>query len=319
MAINRRQFFAGGVSMLAAGCVHGRGSGMLPSARCEWALAPHNRLRLASPVLKAPLKVWVAGDTHLGLHDQRDDQYADFYRRMAQWPGDTQAFERMLKEAKSANVDLLLLVGDQISFPSLANVEFLKSALDAGGVPWMYVAGNHDWHFEGDEGSDSEQRARWIPRRLSSLYPEGADPLCHSRVVKGVRFVMIDDSDYLITREQLAFWKGEVEKGDPVVLAMHIPIWTEGWDRRSCLGSREWGAAIDRYWEIERRHRWPAQATPETFAFVESVLSAPNLLGVFTGHIHSFMAARRNGRNMFSVPENRKGDRLEVVFSHVGG
>ena len=312
MAINRRQFFTGGVSALAAGCMHGGRNGALPSARCEWALAPHNRLHMTCPALETPLRFWVAGDTHLALHDQRDDQYADFYRRMAQWPGDTQAFVRMLGEAKKAQVDLLLLVGDQISFPTLANVEFLERALASGGVPWMYVAGNHDWHFEGDAGRDPEQRARWIPRRLSALYPKTANPLCHSRVVKGVRFVMIDDSDYLITREQLEFWENEVAKGDPVVLAMHIPIWTEGWDRRDCLGCRAWGAAIDRYWEIERRHRWPEKATPETFAFVESVLTAPNLIGVFTGHIHAFMAAKCRGVDMFSVPENRKGNRLEV-------
>jgi len=256
----------------------------------------------------------VAGDTHLGLHDGRDDAFADNYRRMAQWPGDTAAFEKMLAEAKAADVDLLVLVGDQISFPTLANVDFLKGALEKGGVPWLYVAGNHDWHFEGDSGSDAEQRTRWIPRRLASLYPAGANPLCHSRVVKGVRFVTIDDSDYLITREQLDFWRGEVAKGDPTVLAMHIPIWVEGWHNQSTLGAPDWGAGIDRYWQIERRQRWPERATPETAAFREAVLNAPNLVGVFTGHIHQFMAANVRGRNMFSVPDNRKGARLEVTL-----
>lgn len=310
MRLNRREFFAGGGAMLAAGCVSCRSAYEVGGK--EWSLDGRLRLRMKCPGLAEPVKAWVAGDTHLALHDGRDDAYAGNYRRMAQWPGDTAAFEKMLAEAKTAGIDLLVLAGDIISFPTLANVEFVKRTLDESGVPWIYTAGNHDWHFEGDPGSSPEQRVRWIGKRLSGLYPADANPLCHSRVVKGVRFVMIDDSDYLMTREQVDFWKAEASRGDPIVLSMHIPIWTEGWSKRSCLGCPEWGAAIDPYWEVERRERWPAKATPETFEFVDAVLSTPNLMAVMTGHIHSFMAARVRGQDMFSVPANSKGDRLEL-------
>lgn len=312
MNLNRREFFTGSGALLAAGCTLRCKGGA--ESRKEWALGPKGRLRLECPGIASPLKVWVVGDTHLALHDSRDDEHADFYRRMAQYPGDGNAFRKMLAEAKQANVDLLLLAGDNISFPTLANVDFVRQALDESGIPWLYTCGNHDWHFEGDSGSGPEQRDRWIAKRLSGLYPEGADPLCHSKVVKGVRFVMIDDSDYLMTRKQVDFWRTEAAKGDPIVLTMHIPIWTEGWEKNGCLGCPEWGAAIDPYWEIERRERWPEKATPETFEFVEAVLSTPNLLAVFTGHIHTLMAARVRGQNMFSVPANRKGERLEVAI-----
>lgn len=306
---NRREFFAS-VAMLAAGCGSSRAVGAMNAA--EWSLDDKLRLRMKCLMLAEPIKVWVVGDTHLGLHDGRDDAYTANYRRMAQWPGDPEAFAKMLSDAKSAGVDLLVLVGDIISFPTLANVEFVKRMLDECGVPWLYTAGNHDWHFEGDSGSGAEQRSRWIEKRLTGLYPKGVNPLCYSHVVKGVRFVMIDDSDYLMTREQVKFWNAEASHGDPIVLSMHIPIWTEGWDKRSCLGCPEWGAAIDPYWEIEQRERWPEKATPETFGFVDAVLSTPNLVAVMTGHIHSFMAARVRGQNMFSVPANRNGSRLEL-------
>ena len=310
MNLNRREFFAGGGAMLAAGCAPSCTVGAVRTT--QWALDGKLRLRMKCPFLAEPVKVWVAGDTHLGLHDERDDAYAANYRRMAQWPGDSEAFAKMLADAKSNQIDLLVLVGDIISFPKLANVEFVKRTLDESGVPWLYTAGNHDWHFEGDAGSDAEQRDRWIGRRLTGLYPKGANPLCHSCAVKGARFVMIDDSDYLMTREQVEFWNAEASRGEPIVLSMHIPIWTEGWNRRSSLGCPEWGAAIDPYWEIEQRERWPEKATPETFEFVDAVLSTPNLVAVMTGHIHSFMAACVNGANMFSVPSNRNGVRLEL-------
>ena len=310
MRMNRREFFAGGGAMLAAGCAPC--GDVRRAGGKEWALDDGFRLRMGCPGLSGPVKAWVAGDTHLALRDGRDDAYAGNCSRMAQWPGDAAAFGKMLAEAKAAKVDLLVLAGDTVSFPTLANVEFVRRALDESGVPWVYTAGNHDWHFEGDSGSDGEQRARWIGRRLSGLYPADANPLCHSRVVKGVRFVMIDDSDYLVTREQVDFWKAEASRGEPIVLVMHIPIWTEGWSKQFCLGCPEWGAAIDPYWEIERRERWPAKATPETFEFVDAVLSTPNLVAVLTGHIHSFMAARVRGQNMFSVPANGNGVRLEL-------
>lgn len=310
--MNRREFLTGGGLALATGCVAPRTKEMI---RCdEWSLAPGPVLNFSCRDLAEPLNVWVIGDSHLALHDERDDAHADFYARMARCPGDPQAFVKTLEKAKKANADLVLLVGDIISFPTLANVEFIRKSLDESGVRWAYVAGNHDWHFEGTPGTDEAQRALWISKRLSSLYPKGADPLCYSCVVKGVRFVMIDDSDYLITPSQLAFWQAEVEKGDPTVLVMHIPIWTKGWRESATLGHPSWGAAIDRYWQIERRQRWPEKATPETFAFVESVRRTPNLLGVLTGHIHSLMAARDSGQNFFSVPASRSGDHLRVLF-----
>jgi len=312
--MNRREFIACGGAALAVGMAEAAEPRVPAAYRGNWSLAPNNRLNLACPLLAGQVRFFVVGDSHLAMKDARDDAFADNYRRMAQWPGDSASFEQMLAQAKRNGVDLVLLVGDIMSFPSLANVEFVSQALEKAGVPWLYVAGNHDWHFEGDSGSDAEQRDRWIARRLTPFYAKGANPLCHSRVVKGVRFVMIDDSDYLITPEQLAFWKAELAKGDPTVLAMHVPVWTPGWDSRFCLGAPGWGAANDPYWQIERRQRWPEKATPETFEFVKSVFAAPNLVSVFTGHIHSLMAAQADGLPMFSTPQSRKGEHLDVCL-----
>ncbi len=304
-------------AVAAAGCKSAAGR----TADKEFVLSPDGR-RLVLPWsgLGEPLRVWVAGDTHFGMHDERDAQYADNYRRMS-WKPEGYAetvkarkalFEKMLADAKREKVDLLLLAGDIISFPSLANVEYVTGALRASGVEWMYVAGNHDWHFEGDSGGDLEQRDRWIDRRLRPFYPAGANPLMHSRVVKGVRFVVGDDSAYLIRREQLEFWKAEAAKGDPIALVMHIPLYAEGWGVLTCA-CPTWGAATDPFWEIERREKWRAEGpTPETFAFREAVLSTPNLVGVFTGHLHVPICAHLRGQNLFSVASNRDGRFLDV-------
>ena len=218
-----------------------------------------------------------------------------------------------MNRAREAQADIVLLVGDIISFPTLANIDHLRAELDRCGLPWLYVAGNHDWHFEGDSGSDIEQRARWAESRLKPFY-QGENPIMYSRVVKGVRMVMIDNSVYHVLPEQLAFWKQEAAKGDPIALFMHIPLWLEGWNITTC-GHPDWGAATDPYWEIERRERWAEKLMPSTYAFREAVINTPNLVGVFTGHKHKLMVGQSRNALFFSVPWNRDGSCMEVRLS----
>jgi len=313
--MNRREFMLGGLASAAGlvGCrmVPSGASVSLPAEKDYTLTAGDGRLWLSWSGLSAPVRFWVVGDTHLALHDARDAAFAGNYARMAQWPGERQAFEKMFAEAKRQQIDLLVLVGDILSFPTLANVEYVQRTLAASGVPWMYVAGNHDWHFEGDSGSDLDQRARWIEKRLTPLY-QGANPLMASRVVKGVRFVMIDNSLYHVLPEQLAFYEAEAAKGDPLCLCLHIPLWVPGWDERFTCGSPSWGTE-DPYWQIERRERWSERLTPSTYAFRDAVLATPNLVGVFAGHIHRLQTARCRGQNLFTVPGNTKGDYLDVM------
>lgn len=267
-------------------------------------------IRIPFPGVQGKLRVWVIGDTHFVLRDSRDDAYADNYRRMGQWGGDTTAFETLLAKAKAEKPDMLLLAGDIISFPTLANVEFVKARLDACGIPWFYTAGNHDWHFEGVPGSDLAQREEWTRKRLLPLH-QGANPFMSSRVVKGVRIVAIDNSAYHVLPEQVAFWKQEAAKGDPIALIMHVPFWHEGWSVTSCA-CPTWGAATDPYPDIERRERWAEKLMPSTFEFRQAVFSTPNLVGIFTGHHHRLQFARADGQNCFGTPEGRKGEHLEV-------
>lgn len=321
-SVSRREFFktAGFAAAAAAsGCVSGTrnssGSGRAPGAS-SFAYGKNDKLRITLPGLAEDVRVFVIGDSHLNLSDSRDDAYAGFYRRMSSNPCDTQTFENFLATVKKEKPDLLLLAGDIMSFPSLANVEYLKARLDETQTEWFYVSGNHDWHFEGVPGSDMAQREEWIAKRMLPLY-QGRDPLMSSRLVKGVRFVAIDNSVYHVTGRQLDFWNAEAAKGDPIVLFMHIPLYVEGWGLFTC-GNPQWGAAVDPYWEIERREKWAESLMPSTFAFREAVLSTPNLAAVFSGHIHHTMSAVENGKFMISVQDNRKGMYVDVRFTGAG-
>lgn len=311
--MNRREFLKGAALVGTVGSLPCAGR-----AEPSCAVAPKNWsydgkvVRIPCPGVQGSLRAWVIGDTHFALRDARDDAYADYYRRMGQWCPKKEPFEKMLAKAQAEKPDVLLLVGDIISFPTLANIEYVKGRLDGCGVPWFYVAGNHDWHFEGVPGSDIAQRAEWTKRRLTPLY-QGADPLMASRVVKGVRIVAIDNSVYHVLPEQVAFWKAEAAKGDPIALMMHIPFWHPGWSVCTCA-CPTWGAATDPYPDIERRERWAERLLPSTFEFRDAVYSTPNLVGVFTGHEHCLQFACEAGQNFFTVPSNRNGDFLKVCL-----
>lgn len=308
MNINRRSFVSlAGLGL--AGCVTASRTFSTEVGR-TWVYDPHTGLHVTWPGLAQKLRVWVAGDTHFALRDSRDDAYADNYKRLVKWPATKPVWEKMLQKAKAAQIDLLVLVGDIMSFPSYANVDYIRQSLDASGLAWIYIAGNHDWHYEGVPGSDQAQRAQWIRARLAPLY-RGENPLMYSKVVKGVRFVMIDNSIYHILPEQLAFYRAEAAKGEPVALCMHIPLWAPGWDIFTS-GNPAWGAKTDPYWQIERRERWAERQSDETFAFREAVLNTPNLIGVFTGHQHNFMTASVRGQHFFSVARNQDGKYLDL-------
>lgn len=317
MELSRRSFL-GATGFTAAGSVLPGCASFPAHGACSFAYGPNGRMNLAVPGLREDARVFVIADSHFVMHDQRDDAYAGCYARMAgasnQDP--TQPFAATLAKAKKEKCDLILLAGDILSFPTLANVEHVRRELDACGIDWYYVAGNHDWHFEGTPGSSEQLRAEWATKRLAPLY-RGLDPFMSSRLVKGIRFVAIDNSIYHISEQQLEFWKAEAAKGDPMVLFMHIPLWAEGWGRigNYMSGSPGWGAAIDPFWQIERREKWAERQSPSTFAFREAVISTPNLVAVFSGHIHTFLAGCDCGKYLFTAPLNRNGDFLNVHFT----
>ena len=250
------------------------------------------KCRVISPLVREPVSFFLVGDTHLTLNDGRGDAFLDHTERMGGRRGtsasEVESFRTTLAAAKAAEADLVALVGDQLSFPSWAGVEFLRRELDAAGVPWLYTSGNHDWHFEGMPGTEEALRAKYEKEILAPLYPNARNPLCFTREIKGVRFVAIDDSTHVILPEQLDYWRQEVATGRPLVLLMHIPLYVPGYTvADAAVGHPEWGAKTDPYYRIERRPQWPEEGpSATTVAFREEVFAAPNLLGVFAGHEH---------------------------------
>lgn len=285
-----------------------------------------NKLQFFSEDVKEAVKIVHIADTHLFKDDERGVPYKMYSGRMAKAYNQTKhfktgettnpelAFEAALNFAKESKADLITLIGDIFSFPSEAAIEWVAAKLKEVNIPYIYVAGNHDWHYEGMEGTLEDLRDQWIKERLLPLY-QGKHPLMAAYEVKGIRFLAIDNSTYQINTEQLAFFKEQVSSGVPLVLLVHIPMYAPGKSISFGCGNPDWGASSDENFEIERRLRWPETGhSKTTFDFHKAVFSAPNLLGVFSGHIHRFSIESIKGKPQIVTDDNSSGGYLDVNF-----
>ena len=206
------------------------------------------------------------------------------------------------------------MVGDIFSFPSEAAIEWVQSKLNDTGIPYIYTAGNHDWHYEGMEGTLESLRDTWVEKRLKPLY-RGNNPLMAAYDIKGVRFLAIDNSTYQINKAQLAFFKEHVASGMPLVLLVHIPMYAPGKKIYFGCGNPNWGAATDGGFELERRPKWPEEGhTHTTFNFHKEVFNAPNLLGIFAGHTHNSSIEMIKGKPQIVSDDNASGGYLDINF-----
>ncbi|MEX0314471.1 MAG: metallophosphoesterase [Allomuricauda sp.] len=277
-------------------------------------------------VIQEIIKVVHIADTHLFKDDDRGIPYQAYSGRMAKAYNQTthfktqakthpeEAFEQALEFAKAVNADVITLVGDIFSFPSEAAIEWVLSKLEATGIPYIYTAGNHDWHYEGMEGTLESLRDTWIQKRLLPLY-QGNHPLMAAYDIKGIRFLAIDNSTYQINEEQLAFFREQVASGMPLVLLVHIPLYASGKNIYFGCGNPNWGAATDGNFEIERRPKWPETGhTQTTFKFHKEVFNAPNVMGIFAGHIHRNSLEMIKGKPQIVSDDNASGAYLDISF-----
>ena len=124
-----------------------------------------NRITIHTKSEVKETRIFHITDTHLSLDDERGVPFREFSGRMAGayaenahfQTGDNittkESFVKTLSIAKDEGADLIALTGDIFSFPSEAAVEWAHSMLMETEIPFVYIAGNHDWHYEGMKGS----------------------------------------------------------------------------------------------------------------------------------------------------------------------
>lgn len=327
MRLKRRAFLkSAGLTLVGAGLSHPSQAASQPfQERGIFSLTGH-KAQWCHPQIQRPTNVFFVSDTHLWNSDEREQPFSKYSGRMANAYHETrhfqtgdktspqEAFSATLKQAKAKGADLLILGGDIFSYPSEAAIEWALAQLADTAIPFVYTAGNHDWHYEGMPGSLAGLRHTWTDERLRPLYQHG-DPLMSTTDINGIRFLVLDNSTNEILPEQLAFFRQSVHTDMPVVLAMHIPLYVPGRSLGFGCGHPDWNAANDRNFEIERRERWPIQGhTATTMDFHREVFSASNIIGIIAGHIHTPSIDVWNGIPQLVAPYNAAGGHLQLAF-----
>ncbi len=187
------------------------------------------------PDLNDSLKIMQITDAHISVEDEKEDDLMKYGERMHKaymnplknyseeiYKTTFENLDDLLLKAKKENVELLILTGDIVNFPSPASVNYVYNRLMKTGIRWLYITGNHDWHYEGMTGSLDSLRKTWTEKSLLPLY-NGLNPLFYSSIINGINFVGIDNSTGEVDKNQLEFLKVQLTKKEPIVLISHIP------------------------------------------------------------------------------------------------
>jgi len=222
------------------------------------------------PDLKDSLKIMQITDAHISIEDEKESDLMKYGERMHKgyiaprkhhhqdiFMTTFEYLDDLLLKAKDEDVELLLLTGDIVNFPSAVSVKYVYDRLMETGIPWLYIAGNHDWYYEGMPGSPDSLRLAWIEKSLAPLY-RGNNPLFYSEIISGIRFVGIDNSTYKINDEQVQFMEEQLSGNEPIILISHIP------------------------YSLNRN-----ASQPGTTAIVDLILSnSDKIIAILTGHTH---------------------------------
>ena len=282
------------------------------------------QVKIYSSAVTDTLCIFVIADTHLWMSDDREEPFRQYSARMASAYHETKhfrtgektnpekAFRETVSLAKKRGTDVIALLGDIVSYPSEKAVEWVKMVMDEVGIPYYYTCGNHDWHYEGMEGTSQELRKKWRQERLMPLFRDN-DPVAYGVEHKGVRLLFFDTSNNEIEERQLQFIREEARRDEPFILFQHIPLYAPSRSVGYGIGHPQWGAATDGGYKIERRNQWPEGHKKVDYDFYDTLVEAPNLLATFAGHVHLFGTDIIKGRPHFTVGPNCTGAYYEVV------
>ena len=236
--------------------------------------------------LEKPVKLLHVTDTHLGLVDEHDDARKHALAERFSTPDRARDLEEQLAYAK-ASCDLLVHTGDLMDFVSHANVAAARKFVADEHV--FFIAGNHDYsQYVGEAWEDQAYR---MNSYMQMGYGLGVPMFFNARTVGGVNIVGIDNSYYLFQDWQLWRLKREVEKGLPIVLAFHDPLFEESLFQHHRQISSEpctYLVGCDEAHLLCYNEFRAVQQRPDepTLHMIEYIKNEPLIKVLLTGHLH---------------------------------
>ena len=266
--------------------------------------------------LEKPFKVLHVTDSHVPLCDGRDNEFKQVIA-LKKAPKLEEYLANLNEQAAYAEENCALLVhtGDLFDFASQANIEFAAQFLQNKKI--LYIAGNHEYYV----GRGLEDMAyRLNSYKSMGLEALGVNLFFTSRIWGGVNFVGVDDAYHQVEDWQTQRLRGEVQKGLPVVLFLHAPLFEQALFEKSVEFWRDGSAYLVgcdeehllAYPEILAVEQRPTEATKR---FVEYVNSEKRIKVVLAGHVHFNFESRLPGGVMqYVTGRGYQGAAREITF-----
>lgn len=251
----------------------------------------------------APFEVLHVSDTHIALADERDDlRKRELAQRRAKafeqdTPGCSLHYYQEACRLANDRGALLAHTGDLFDFVSEKHFEIAPELL-AMPDQALFAVGNHEFSlYVGEAFEDEMYKAQTFDRVQAAI---GTNDLrFDSRIVNGVNLIAIDDCYYDFSQYALDRLKEEADKGLPILLFLHDPIYSpELCDviLRQANNAALVGVPPEKM-EGYTDYRFRQQiATPQTRRFLDYLYGLDLVKAVFAGHLHfSYESALPNG------------------------
>ncbi len=275
-----------------------------------------------------PIRALHISDTHITRVDSRDNQRKKELAegRSRVFPQAEQHFAAALRYAREKDL-MLLHTGDIIDFVSEANIDFLKETFGEGN--YFISAGNHEYsQYVGEAREDVAYKAQSYDK-IQGACPNNLTMA--SQVVNGVNFVALDDVYYNFTEEQRVWMEQQVQRGLPIVMLCHVPMYTPEHCRTILAGNNGLagymtGAPLEITETFQNDPSLPAdqqwrnrsvqqKADKPTLDFIAWLKQQPLLKAVLCGHCHSFYEERFSPTALqYTVGACYQGFAYEIEF-----
>ena len=241
--------------------------------------------------LEKPVKLLHVTDTHLPLCYERDNERKNEMAKRRTGMANALEYLNEQIEYSKKNCDIMVHTGDLIDFVSLANIEKAREVL-SGNDDIFFIAGNHEYsQYMGEAWEDKAYRMNSY-MEIERAGGFGVPMLWNSKTVGGVNIVGIDNSYNLFEDWQIHHLKKEVDKGLPVILAFHAPLFEQSlYDYHYAVNKYDdctYLTGLDeehllRYSEFRAYQQRPDEPT---LRMIDYIKNEPMIKAILTGHLH---------------------------------
>ena len=181
---------------------------------------------------------------------------------------------------------LPVITGDIMDCFSHGSADAVKKFTDKNDC--LFIAGNHDYRVFGGMEYDVPASREKNLENVSALFNN--DIRFFSKIINGVNIVGIDNAYYRFEEYQLKKLQNEINKGLPVILALHVPLYTPECFDLMITEKRRYASLVcvpESEMHIYPPKRYEQQTADEiTRTMYDYIVSQPLIKLVLCGHVH---------------------------------